>query len=331
MPYLQQNTLSTEILDLHREIAYYKEGNGKLLYKLKNEQELSKKLSVKLMQTVEQAKTATSQYTKEIEKNRNRIRDLELKIKSLKTTVKALSDKLKKTIPDSGPELKGIVVWFDNLCQIATPEGFIPVTPHELRENRLLNGDIVLVRGKDPLDLVLRKPSGERRTGEGIIECIDDLYVVNVDTIVTVGHTSEYLPLNCLAQISYTPDGNGVVERILDIPEEKETKPNKPLKQLNTVYVAGGVKESIYRDVIDIELLWSRSDEKRTEMINPKVQKADVVFLIIPYLSHNAYYHIKAACIKYEVPLVLVSTTGQSGFLEAYNKCLTEAGLYTTV
>lgn len=318
-PYLKQDKLCTEILELRTKISQLNQEKEKLSVKLKTEQLKTRELTDKLSQINREVKENTTRTTREVEQYINTIKDLKIKIKNLQTTNNKLSQKRRQTDRKPTDDLRGIVVWQNGSCQIATPKQFIPVSSKELRENRLLNGDSVLIRNQDPLDLVLIKPSDDRLTGEGVIKCVNDYYIVDREIPVIIGHTSEYLPVNCNAQISYTPNGIGVVDRIINAPEEEKQEISHNPVNINTVYVAGGVKESIYRDVIPVNLIWTSSAERRLEIILSNVQKADVVFVITPYFSHVPYQHIKNACKKYNKPLVYVGTTGQSGFLEAYN------------
>ncbi len=321
-PYFQQDILSNEILNLRAEISSLQEKNNVLSSKLKNEQEKTQALSVTISNISSNTKNKIQKEKDQAEKYQSVIQDLKFKNRNLKKTITSLTEKQKTEPVKPVSELTGIVIWHKNFCCIATSEFYIPLSPQFLRENRLLNKDQVVIRNKSPLDFTMKIPSKERQTGEGVIECVKDNYVINLDTSITIGQTNTFLPINCKAQISYTPDGIGVVDRLFMEPQE-ETQikiPCKKTKNIEIVYVAGGVKESIYRDIVPAKLLWTKSNEKRPEIITPNVQKADVVFVIIPYFSHNSYYLIKDACKKHKKPLISVGTTGQSGFQDIFTQ-----------
>jgi hypothetical protein len=313
MPYLEDSSLSEEIFRLRdREEKLLSENQKK-----QNRLEL-------LQQKIDRMSGTINDLKNRLERESQNSKNVEPETKII--------EKIKVVEPppsNTNQQNKGVVVRCpDGNGYIASFQGKPLYTPFAfLQDNSLLHGDVVKIKSSEPLKVSLAEPTENRVTTTGAIQVQDMQYIVlNKHRRICIGFVNRFLPEGARARIVYVPDSDyGIIEHIYPFSKKDNSTRKKPRQNDLTVYVAGGVKESIYRDIVgEKNLLWSSGDETNRSIIRANVQKADVVFIIFNYISHVTYDLTCEYCKSLEIPFYFINSTGHTEFKELYRKILQE-------
>lgn len=307
LPYTEDSQLAKEIIYLRESLAKAQDRINQLEIKIAKEQQEKEEL-------LKRAKTPP-----ETKEDPEKIYLIKENRRLLKKYNSILSRPQEKEAPPAA-----IIVQYPDGSGVIANHKITPVSYEFIQQNRLLHGDTVKIKSENPLKVSLLKPSPGRKEIVSLIKRINDTYIVrNNQEEICIGKTNKYLPEGATARVTYA-QGFGIVTEIIHEKENNASSPATPVSGLN-ICVIGGVKESIYRDAISPgdNLLWVHAGERRRHIIQTNIQKADIVIIIAVYVNHVASNIAQELAKLFEKPLLYVSTSGQSGFKEAYKKIKT--------
>lgn len=301
-PYLEDSLLSREVLRLRSREE-----------KLLNKEHLNQIQTSSLQQKIEEMSSTIKSLKNSLAKSQEKKVEVKV-IEKVKTVTKTNTTNEGMVI--RLPCGNGYIISFQKKL-IQTPYSF-------LQDNMLLHGDIVKIKSSKPLKVSLVEPAKNRSFVVGTIQIEKDQYVIpNKQKNICIGFTDKFLPEGTQAEIAYVPDSiYGVIKNIFPFPKEKK-RLKKRMSQKPVIYVAGGVKKSIYRDIVGEKyLLWSNGGETNRSIIRANIQKADAVFIICTYISHIFYNLLVENCKSLNTPFYFINSTGHSEFKNFYYKIL---------